>query len=74
MLPLLTPRNDIDKFDLAQPTFLSAISGDQTHAVQLRDARKMFAESAALNGCTIAIRRWKARSYSDVFALEVNQI
>jgi hypothetical protein len=41
---LTPPRNDTDKFHLAQATFLTAVSGDQTHEGQLRDARNMFAE------------------------------
>jgi hypothetical protein len=40
---LTPPRNDADKFHLAQATFLTAVSGENTHEGQLRDARNMFA-------------------------------
>ena len=40
---LHSPRNDTDRFHLAQAKFLSAISGDHVHPDELRNARDMFA-------------------------------
>lgn len=36
------PRNDVERFHLAQATFLSAVAGEHTHAGMLRSARDMF--------------------------------
>ncbi|MBI4771692.1 MAG: hypothetical protein HY784_15085 [Chloroflexi bacterium] len=40
---LQSPRNDTERFQVAQATFLLAVSSEPPHAGQLRDAREMFA-------------------------------
>jgi hypothetical protein len=39
---LIAPKDDAERFRLAQATFLLATSGDQIHAQSLKDARTMF--------------------------------